>query len=188
MKLALITFAALVIAALIAAFTLNPGVEDPVPPHTQPAGRVGTTATGPGNGLEGVREVQDRVIEYVAAVEAQHAAEAAVAPLVAHQDAWGSQATDTVGVAPPADSSGIPPAWQCIAMNEVGGNWAMHGSKYSGIGFLNAAWDQWGGREFAANAGDATPMQQVTIGRKIVNAVGPSAWSTAAMCGLERGM
>lgn len=75
-------------------------------------------------------------------------------------------------------------AWDCIAQLEVGGDWSMQGSKYSGIGFLNAAWEEWGGLEFAPNAGMATPEQQITIARKIVDAAGPGAWSTADECGL----
>jgi hypothetical protein len=59
----------------------------------------------------------------------------------------------------------------------------MQGSQYSGIGFLNAAWREWGGLEYAPNAGLATPAEQVTIGNRIIDAVGPSAWATSDECG-----
>lgn len=76
------------------------------------------------------------------------------APLVAVQVA-----------APP--SSGYD--WQAMAVCETGGNWQMHGPRYSGgLGFMNAAWEQWGGLEFAGNAGDASPAEQVIVAERIV--------------------
>lgn len=57
--------------------------------------------------------------------------------------------------------------WQRVAICEVDGNWAMKGSMYSGIGFSNATWVQYGGRRFAPTAGDASPHQQIAIGMKI---------------------
>ena len=57
--------------------------------------------------------------------------------------------------------------WQRVAVCEVNGNWSMKGPLYSGIGFSNATWDQFGGTRFAPIAGDATPLQQVLIGMKI---------------------
>lgn len=57
--------------------------------------------------------------------------------------------------------------WQRVAVCEVDGNWAMRGPIYSGIGFSNATWVQYGGTRFAPTAGDATPLQQIAIGMKI---------------------
>ncbi len=57
--------------------------------------------------------------------------------------------------------------WQRVAICEVNGNWSMKGPMYSGIGFSNATWVQYGGRHFAPTAGDATPVQQVAIGMRI---------------------
>lgn len=57
--------------------------------------------------------------------------------------------------------------WQRVAICEVNGNWSMQGSSYSGIGFANATWIQYGGRRFAPNAGEATPLQQVAVGMSI---------------------
>jgi hypothetical protein len=59
----------------------------------------------------------------------------------------------------------------------------MQGSTYSGIGFLNEAWTEWGGLVYAPNAGLATREQQIAIGEKIMAAVGSSAWATADECG-----
>lgn len=59
--------------------------------------------------------------------------------------------------------------WQHVAVCEVGGNWAMTGSAYSGIGFLNATWSEYGGSKYAPLAGQATRDQQIVIGMKVTN-------------------
>lgn len=59
--------------------------------------------------------------------------------------------------------------WQNVAICEVGGNWAMTGSAYSGIGFLNATWSQYGGTRYAGLAGQATRDQQILIGMKVTS-------------------
>lgn len=43
----------------------------------------------------------------------------------------------------------------------------MQGPVYSGIGFLNSTWDAYGGQQYAPNAGEATPDEQILIGMKI---------------------
>jgi hypothetical protein len=57
--------------------------------------------------------------------------------------------------------------WQRVAICEVNGNWSMTGPVYSGIGFSNATWYEYGGRNFAPLAGDATRDQQILIGMKV---------------------
>ena len=57
--------------------------------------------------------------------------------------------------------------WQRVAVCEVGGNWAMTGPRFSGIGFANSTWDAFGGRRFASLAGIATIDQQIFIGMKV---------------------
>ena len=57
--------------------------------------------------------------------------------------------------------------WQHVAICEVSGNWAMVGSAYSGIGFLNTTWSAYGGTRFARFAGLATRDQQILIGMKV---------------------
>jgi hypothetical protein len=57
--------------------------------------------------------------------------------------------------------------WQRVAVCEVNGNWSMQGPYYSGIGFSNAVWVQYGGGRYARNAGLASPLQQVLVGMKI---------------------
>lgn len=57
--------------------------------------------------------------------------------------------------------------WQHVAICEVNGNWSMTGSTYSGIGFLNSTWLEYGGTRFAANAGDAPRDAQILIGMRV---------------------
>ena len=57
--------------------------------------------------------------------------------------------------------------WQRVAVCEVNGNWAMEGPSYSGIGFSNATWRNFGGSRFGPFAGDATPLQQILVGMNI---------------------
>jgi hypothetical protein len=73
--------------------------------------------------------------------------------------------------------------WQQVAICEVGGNWAMTGPAYSGIGFLNATWNAYGGARYAPLAGQATRDQQILIGMKVTsgrvpdqNGCSPTGW------------
>ncbi len=59
--------------------------------------------------------------------------------------------------------------WQRVAFCEVAGNWSMVGPVYSGIGFLNATWDRFGGRRFAPVAGQASRDQQILVGMKVTH-------------------
>ena len=73
--------------------------------------------------------------------------------------------------------------WQHVAICEVGGNWSMTGPAYSGIGFMNATWNAYGGTHYAPYAGLATRDEQIVIGMKVVNGrvpdqngCSPSGW------------
>lgn len=59
--------------------------------------------------------------------------------------------------------------WQQVAVCEVNGDWSMTGPTYSGIGFANATWSQYGGTKYAPLAGLATRDQQILIGMRITN-------------------
>jgi hypothetical protein len=59
--------------------------------------------------------------------------------------------------------------WQNVAICEVGGNWSMTGALYSGIGFLNATWNQYGGTRYAPLAGEASVVQQIIIGMRVTH-------------------
>jgi hypothetical protein len=75
-------------------------------------------------------------------------------------------------------SSGIPDSyWDRMAQCETGGDWTMVGSRYSGgLGFYNGTWDSFGGREFAARAGQATREQQIIVANRVANDAGISGW------------
>jgi len=73
--------------------------------------------------------------------------------------------------------------WQQVAICEVGGNWAMMGPAYSGIGFLNATWNAYGGARYAPLAGQATRDEQILIAMKVTsgrvpdqNGCSPTGW------------
>ena len=66
--------------------------------------------------------------------------------------------------------------WQNVAICEVGGNWSMTGSMYSGIGFLNATWQHYGGTQFAPLAGQATRDQQILIGMRVTKTYIPDQY------------
>lgn len=58
--------------------------------------------------------------------------------------------------------------WAKVNICEMGGRWKSSGPIYSGgLGITNINWEAFGGLRFAPNAGLATPMQQVTVARRI---------------------
>lgn len=58
--------------------------------------------------------------------------------------------------------------WTKVSICEQGGRWHIQGPRFSGgLGISNHNWDFFGGREFAPNAGLATPEQQVVIAKRI---------------------
>ena len=59
--------------------------------------------------------------------------------------------------------------WQRVAICEVDGNWSMTGPVYSGIGFSNVTWYQYGGARYAPLAGEATRDQQILIGMRVTH-------------------
>jgi hypothetical protein len=59
--------------------------------------------------------------------------------------------------------------WQRVAICEVNGDWSMTGPVYSGIGFSNATWWQYGGTRFAPLAGEATRDQQILVGMRVTH-------------------
>lgn len=67
---------------------------------------------------------------------------------------------------------------RCEQPTRDGGvEWTLVSSTYSGgLGISNAAWRQWGGLEFAPNAGLADPWSQMMIAERILGAVGRRAW------------
>lgn len=59
--------------------------------------------------------------------------------------------------------------WQHVAVCEVSGDWDMIGPSFSGIGFANGTWSQYGGHQFAPRAGEATRDQQILVGMRVTH-------------------
>jgi hypothetical protein len=70
-------------------------------------------------------------------------------------------------------SSALRSKWEHVAICEVGGRWSMIGATYSGIGFLNTTWSNFGGRKFAPLAGEASEDQQIIIGMRVTGGYVP---------------
>ena len=68
--------------------------------------------------------------------------------------------------------------WQHVAICEVGGNWAMTGPTFSGIGFSNSTWTAYGGTRYAALAGRATRDQQIIIGMRVTGGWVPDQYGS----------
>ncbi len=70
-------------------------------------------------------------------------------------------------------SAALRTKWEHVAICEVGGKWSMVGATYSGIGFLNATWSNFGGTTFAPLAGEASEDQQIIIGMRVTGGYVP---------------
>jgi hypothetical protein len=66
--------------------------------------------------------------------------------------------------------------WQLVANCEVDGKWSMVGPAYSGIGFLNSTWEQYGGSRFAPLAGEASEDQQILVGMQVTGGTVPDQY------------
>jgi hypothetical protein len=62
---------------------------------------------------------------------------------------------------------GLRAEWQRVAICEVDGNWSMVGPVYSGIGFENGTWDEYGGTRYAPVAGRAGEDAQIVVGMRV---------------------
>jgi hypothetical protein len=75
--------------------------------------------------------------------------------------------------------------WDRMAQCETGGNWSMRGSRFSGgLGFYNGTWNDFGGRQFASNAGYATREQQIIVAERVRARFGYTGWGCAPKVGL----
>ena len=74
---------------------------------------------------------------------------------------------------PPLVLPSVMAQWRKVNICEEGGNWRVRGSLYSGgLGITNRNWAHFGGYQFAQNAADATPEQQVVVARRIEASAG----------------
>jgi hypothetical protein len=62
---------------------------------------------------------------------------------------------------------GLRAEWQRVAVCEVAGDWSMVGPNYSGIGFQNGTWNEYGGTRYAPLAGRASEDAQIVVGMRV---------------------
>ena len=85
-----------------------------------------------------------------------------------------------------AEKASRDSVWDRIAACETQGNWSMQGPSFSGgVGFANNTWSSFGGTEFAPNAGQATPEQQIIVAERVRARVGMGAWGCAKRVGVS---
>jgi len=59
-------------------------------------------------------------------------------------------------------------AWDRVAVCEEGGNWQADGSRFSGgLGITRANWANYGGLQYAPEAAEATPDEQIMVAERI---------------------
>jgi hypothetical protein len=70
---------------------------------------------------------------------------------------------NTTPLSPPGETTG----WELVHQCE-GTPWTLVGPLYSGgLGMLNSSWAQYDYEQFAPNAGEATPAQQIIVAENI---------------------
>jgi len=73
---------------------------------------------------------------------------------------------------PPGPVDTVTPAqraaWDRVAMCEEGGNWQADGPRFSGgLGITRANWAIYGGLQYAPEAAEATPDEQIMVAERI---------------------
>lgn len=76
----------------------------------------------------------------------------------------------------------VAAVWKRLAECETGGNWRHRNGLYQGgLGFYYASWDAYRPKGFPGEAYDATPEEQVVVGRRIRDDVGWGAWPACSV-------
>ncbi len=72
--------------------------------------------------------------------------------------------------------------WNAIAQCESGGNWAANtgNGDYGGLQISEATWEANGGVGLPSQA---SPAQQIAVGKRIMSSQGPDAWPSCASRG-----
>lgn len=130
------------------------------------------------------RAERRRALRRAAIARARHLAALARARELAEQRARQQRAATVHFVI-----GGVPAVWQALAECESGGKWDdTEGMFEGGIQFLNSTWLANGGGRYARHAYQATPAEQVAIGRVVLDRDGPSQWPVCGpRVGLKRG-
>ncbi|WP_329386803.1 transglycosylase family protein [Streptomyces sp. NBC_01351] len=80
--------------------------------------------------------------------------------------------------------------WDKVAQCESTGNWSINTGNgyYGGLQFSSSTWAEFGGRQYAPQANQATKAQQMAVAEKVLKVQGPGAWpSCGKAAGLQRG-
>lgn len=75
--------------------------------------------------------------------------------------------------------------WNAVAQGESGGNFQTNTGNgyYGGYQFTQSTWEQFGGKEFAERADQATPYQQTIVAERTLAGQGPGAWPNTFKAG-----
>lgn len=92
-------------------------------------------------------------------------------------------------VAQPASAASVG-TWDKVARCESTDDWSIDTGNgyYGGLQFSAGTWAEFGGRQYAPQANQATKAQQIAIAEKVLATQGPGAWpSCGKLAGLQRG-
>lgn len=78
----------------------------------------------------------------------------------------------------PTIATAEPVNWDAIAQCESGGNWAADTGNgfYGGLQISPSTWRAHGGEGFAGFPDDASRLEQIQVGKRILATQGPDAW------------
>lgn len=80
--------------------------------------------------------------------------------------------------------------WDKVAACESTNNWAINTGNgfYGGLQFTSSTWAEFGGKQYAPQANQATKAQQIAIAEKVLAVQGPGAWPVCSVkAGLTKG-
>ncbi|MFE4264976.1 peptidoglycan DD-metalloendopeptidase family protein [Streptomyces sp. NPDC056883] len=92
-------------------------------------------------------------------------------------------------VAQPASAASVG-TWDKVAQCESTNDWSINTGNgyYGGLQFSSSTWAEFGGRQYAPQANQATKAQQIAIAEKVLATQGPGAWPACGkLAGLQRG-
>ncbi|MFD5148741.1 peptidoglycan DD-metalloendopeptidase family protein [Streptomyces sp. NPDC058401] len=92
-------------------------------------------------------------------------------------------------VAQPASAASVG-TWDKVAQCESTNDWSIDTGNgyYGGLQFSSSTWVEFGGRQYAPQADQATKAQQIAVAEKVLATQGPGAWpSCGKLAGLQRG-
>ncbi len=80
--------------------------------------------------------------------------------------------------------------WDKVAQCEATGDWSINTGNgfYGGLQFTSSTWAEFGGKQYAAQANQASKGQQIAVAEKVLASQGPGAWPVCSVkAGLTKG-